>query len=188
MIMSQVNATVSHEIRNPTNSISCQNAAIKMLLERVDDIIKRLESTDAINNLNKIVEQFKRIHRKIGQALLINISSERLISFLIEDFLDLGLVRSGNFRSVDKTFALQQPIKEVIDILSFKAQHKSIKINTHYTGVDPEKKVRCDERRLMQVLLNLLSNALKFTPADGRIEISARIVRDRGSVDIYSEE
>ena len=129
----------------------------------------------------------KRIHGKIGKALLINISSERLISFLVEDFLDLGLVRSGNFRRIDKTFALQQPIKEVIDILSFKAQHKSIIINTNYGGVDPEKKVRCDERRLIQVLLNLLSNALKFTPVDGRIEIHTRIVREKGSADILSE-
>ena len=130
----------------------------------------------------------KRIHRKIGQALLINISSERLISFLIEDFLDIGLVRSGNFRRVDKTFALQQPIKEVIDILSFKAQHKSITINTHYLGLSPDKMVRCDERRLMQVLLNILSNALKFTPADGRIEIRIRIVHGKGSSSMLSEE
>jgi len=131
----------------------------------------------------------KRIHGKIGKALLINIASERLISFLVEDFLDLGLVRSGNFRRIDKTFALQQPIKEVIDILSFKAQHKSIIINTNYGGVDPEKKVRCDERRLIQVLLNLLSNALKFTPVNGRIEICARILpKEGGSANILSEE
>ena len=123
-----------------------------------------------------------------GKALLINIASERLISFLVEDFLDLGMVRSGNFRRIDKTFALNQPFEEAIDILSFKAQHKSIIINANYGGVDPERKVRCDERRLIQVLLNLLSNALKFTPVNGHIEICARIVREKGSADILSEE
>ena len=76
----------------------------------------------------------------------------------------------------------------MIDILSFKAQHKSITINAHYLGLDPEKKVRCDERRLMQVLLNLLSNALKFTPANGRIEIRVRIVRGKSKSGILSEE
>jgi signal transduction histidine kinase len=76
----------------------------------------------------------------------------------------------------------------VIDILSFKAQHKSITINTNYGGIDPERKVRCDERRLIQVLLNLLSNALKFTPVDGHIEICAKLLSNKGSANILSEE
>ena len=37
LIMSMVNATVSHDIRNPLNSINCQNAVMKMLIERIGD-------------------------------------------------------------------------------------------------------------------------------------------------------
>ena len=105
--MSQVNATVSHEIRNPVNSISSQNAVIKMLVERIDDVINILEDPGGGLDPEKLAVQLKRIRRKISEALLINISSERLISFLVEDFLDLGLVRAGKFRRVDKTFTLQ---------------------------------------------------------------------------------
>ena len=74
-----------------------------------------------------------------------------------------------------------------MDILSFKAAHKSVTINAHYLGFDPEKKVRCDERRVMQVLMNLLSNALKFTSTNGRIEIRVRLLRGQNSAFLEQE-
>jgi hypothetical protein len=78
-----------------------------MLVERIDDVIKILESDTAELQPEKLCVQLKRIRRKINEALLINISSERLISFLVEDFLDLSLIRAGKFRQVDKNFTLQ---------------------------------------------------------------------------------
>lgn len=135
MIMSMVNATVSHEIRNPINSINCQNTVIKMLVDRIDDLIEMLKKPDF--NIGRFEERLIRIRRKIGEALQINISSEKLISFLVEDFLDLGQLRTGRFRRVDKTFSVQEPIDEVISILSFKAAHKSISIDVNYTDIDP---------------------------------------------------
>ena len=40
VLMTMVNATVSHEIRNPINSIHCQNIVIKMLVDRIDDLLE----------------------------------------------------------------------------------------------------------------------------------------------------
>lgn len=102
MIMTMVNATVSHEIRNPINSISCQNTVIKMLVDRIDDLLELLKQPDVC--LERFEERLRRIRRKVGEALHINISSEKLISFLVEDFLDLSQVRAGRFRRVNKTF------------------------------------------------------------------------------------
>lgn len=135
MIMSMVNATVSHEIRNPINSISCQNTIIKLLVDRIDDLLEQLGKPGFCEE--RIAERLRRIRRSIGKALLINISSEKLISFLVEDFLDLGQLRAGRFRLVSKTFAVRQPVEEVISILSFKAAHKSINIETKYIDVEP---------------------------------------------------
>ena len=44
--MTMVNATVSHEIRNPINSIHCQNIVIKMLVERIDDLLEMFKKPD----------------------------------------------------------------------------------------------------------------------------------------------
>ena len=92
-----------------------------MLVDRIDDLMTLLTKPDFC--LQNFKERLSRIRRKLGEALLINISSEKLISFLIEDFLDLGQVRSGKFRRVDKTFKACDPIDEVIKILSLKAAH-----------------------------------------------------------------
>lgn len=174
MVMSMVNATVSHEIRNPINAIHCQTIVIKMLVDRLDDLMELLAKPDFCPIRFK--ERLTRMRRKIGGALLINISSEKLITFLVEDFLDLAQVRSGKFRRVDKNFRVCEPIEEVVGILSFKASHKNIDIKCTYDGLGPETRIRIDERRIMQVLLNLLSNAVKFTPTDGVIEIAVKLI------------
>lgn len=46
MIMSTVNATVSHEIRNPINAIVCQNLVMQMLTSRLDDLQELLSAKD----------------------------------------------------------------------------------------------------------------------------------------------
>lgn len=86
--MTMVNATVSHEIRNPINSIHCQNIVIKMLVERIDDLLEMFKKPGFDHRNFK--DRLLRIRRKISEALLINVSSEKLISFLVEDFLDLS--------------------------------------------------------------------------------------------------
>ena len=64
------------------------------------------------------------------EALNINVSSEKLVSFLVEDILDLSQVKSGKFRRVDSTFPVTELFEEVISILEFKAALKGIQIST----------------------------------------------------------
>ena len=68
------------------------------------------------------------MRRKFNDSLNINEASERFLNFLIEDFLDLQQLRTNNFRRIDSTFEVSQPIKEVIRILSFKAKYNAIKL------------------------------------------------------------
>ena len=82
--MSMVNATVSHDIRNPLNAIHCQNIVLKMLVERVGELIDEKDMPLEF----KLV--LTRIHKRMNDALEINSSGEKLISFLVNDFLDLG--------------------------------------------------------------------------------------------------
>lgn len=90
--MTMVNATVSHDIRNPLNSISCQNFVLKMLVERINDL---LETQDIPLNIK---EPLERIRSNMAESLVISCSSEKLILFLVDDFLDLGQLKAKKFR------------------------------------------------------------------------------------------
>jgi hypothetical protein len=77
---------------------------------------------------NRFKKRLKSMRRKFNDSLNINEASERFLNFLIEDFLDLQQLRTNNFRRIDSTFEVSQPIKEVIRILSFKAKYNAIKL------------------------------------------------------------
>lgn len=143
MVQSMVNATVSHEIRNPVNAIHCQNLTLKMLVERIGDLL------DSKYDLGKVKKILSIIRNKISNALDINIASERMVHFLVDDFLDLAQLKAGKFRRADRTFAVHEPINEVFDILRCKAVLQMIELNVSYSNVDENLLVRCDYRRIM---------------------------------------
>ena len=125
---------------------------------------------------SRFKKRLKSIHRKLSDSLHVNGTSERFLTLMIEDFLDLQQLRSNNFRIIKSTFELYKPIKEVMEIVSYKAKHFGIKLEEEYELVNKQTKIRFDERRLTQILLNLVSNAVKFTSSEGTINIKVRLL------------
>ena len=185
VIMSMVNATVSHEIRNPINSIHCQNKLIELLIKKMEDLVDYLVRGQL--SIEVFLSKLSEIKSQVVEALAINISSEKLVSFLIEDFLDLAQVRTGNFRKIISTFEASQPFDEVVSILSYKAKHKRVGIEINFENLEPNELIRTDKRRIMQVMLNLLSNALKFTSNDGKIDINCRKISNQAEFRRYEQ-
>ena len=110
------------------------------------------------------------------ESLSLNISSEQLITFMAADFLDLGQLRAEKFSTIDKTFKVAEPVEEVLNILQFKAAHKHVNVRKKFKNITSESLIRCDVRRVTQVLLNLVSNALKFTSANGKVDIEVSFI------------
>jgi PAS domain S-box-containing protein len=98
-------------------------------------------------------------------------NSERLLN-LINDILDIDKLESGKMRFDTRTFEVMPLVEQAIESNSGYADkymvHYSI---THYL---PKAKINVDADRFMQVMSNLLSNAAKFSPAAGTIEISVK--------------
>ena len=112
-------------------------------------------------------------------------NAERLV-LLINDLLDIEKIASGNMRFDMRARALAAITSKAVQ--ANEAYAEKFKARIQLAAIDPELEVWIDEDRYIQVLSNLLSNAAKFSPAGGTIEVSCEAraqrvricVRDQG--------
>jgi signal transduction histidine kinase len=140
-------ANMSHELRTPLNAII---GFSEVLLERL------------FGELNdKQDDYLKDIHS----------SGKHLLS-LINDILDLSKVEAGHMELDLATFDVPAAISNAMTLIRERAQRHDI---TLALDAGPELgEIVADERKFKQILLNLLTNAVKFTPDGGRIDVRAR--------------
>lgn len=141
-------SNMSHEIRTPMNSI--------------------IGFTKVILKTNITTKQ-----REYLQA--IKISGDSLI-VLVNDILDLAKVDSGKMIYENIAFKMSKSIDAVIHLFEIKTQEMNIELVKQYDSKIPSVLLG-DPVRLHQILLNLISNAVKFTP-QGKITISVTLIEE----------
>ena len=100
----------------------------------------------------------------------IQTSGQHLLS-LINDILDLSKVEAGKMELQSSTFSFEAALQSVVMMVRERASGRGIHLTSK---VDPAiGAVEADERKIKQVVLNLLTNAVKFTPAGGRVDLRA---------------
>ena len=164
---SLINACVSHELRNPLNSIIAKNIQKNALYQELYDQLCNLSPE------NRSTQAFKECMSILGQlndGKKVQQNAAQMMSFMVQDLLDYSQIKAGKFRQNYSVFDIKDTIDKVMGILRQKADEKNIKFFATYQnlGIDQEAEestclINCDEHRIMQVLLGLLSNALKFT-------------------------
>lgn len=137
-------AMMSHEIRTPLNGI----VGVSQLL---------LDSTDLSA-------------QERGYAETIGLSSDTLMA-LIDEILDFSRFEAGTVKLERKAFALLACVEDTLDIVAMQSLKKGLELHYHLDPSLPAIMVG-DANRLRQVLINLVSNAIKFTAAG---EISLRV-------------
>lgn len=142
-------ANISHELRTPLNSI---DGFIHLLLRQ--------------DNLSNDQSLYLQTIRK---------SSAHLLA-LINDVLDFSKIDAGKLELETAPFDLEEAIFDVMDMLSPLAAQKQIEMAFYYADNVP-KYVVGDVLRFKQILTNLISNAIKFTP-DGEIIVRVRMEHD----------
>jgi signal transduction histidine kinase len=95
----------------------------------------------------------------------------RALAQLIDDLLDISRIGSGQLRLDPTTFDLGALVTSVVDDLRPLAQSRQIRLEAAVEAGLPM--IAGDPRRIQQVAINLLNNALKFTPAGGRVLVRA---------------
>lgn len=107
----------------------------------------------------------------------IRMSAGHLMS-LVNDMLDLAAIEAGKFRIHFDTVALARVIDECLRLLKPQAADLGIELKSAVPANLPA--VAADERALRQIMLNLISNAVKFTPQGGEVSVSATLTGDGG--------
>lgn len=114
------------------------------------------------------------------QLISINKAADNQSS-LIEDLLDVSAIISGKVKFKPKTVEMKEVIQETLENLKIAAQNKNIELKI---GQLPSSIIMGDKVRLQQIIINLLTNAIKFTPAGGKIEVSMRNVNSKCEIRI----
>ncbi|WP_371134459.1 PAS domain-containing sensor histidine kinase [Phreatobacter sp.] len=145
-------ANVSHELRTPLNAI---NGFSEMLMH---EEAMRLDQA-----------------RRHEYATLIRDSGEHLLN-LVNSILDMSKIESGHFEITPEPFALPPLVAQCVQMMDLKASSAGVALTAELP--DGVEEVVGDKRAYRQILLNLVSNAIKFTKAGGSVTIGLR--RDGG--------
>jgi two-component system, cell cycle sensor histidine kinase DivJ len=142
-------ATMSHELRTPLNAI--------------------IGFSDMLRNESALMLD---ADRRIEYAGLINDSGHHLLA-VINGILDMSKIETDNFEITPEPFAPAQVIVGCCDLLALRASEAGVTLEKKPTGELPE--MIADKRALSQILINLVSNAIRFTDRGGKIAVGAGV-------------
>ena len=137
-------SNMSHDIRTPMNAIIGFTTLAQTNIERKE-----------------------RVQEYLGKILS---SSNHLLS-LINDILDMSRIESGRLNIEEKECSISDIFRDMRNIIQTQMQSKQLNFFMDTIDVTDED-IYCDKLHLNQVLLNLLGNAIKFTPAGGSVSLT----------------
>lgn len=149
-------ANMSHELRTPLNSVL---------------ILAKLLADNNTQNLNAKQIEYANIIYKSGNDLL----------QLINDILDLSKIESGKIDLLVEEVSIDSVAADISQLFAVVAAEKKINF-TIQTGPGLPAVIQTDKQRLQQVIKNLLSNAFKFTPAEGQITLGFHVKESKDAL------
>ncbi|MFQ6405679.1 ATP-binding protein [Methylophilus sp. 'Pure River'] len=138
---------------------------------------------NAILGFAQILENDLPEGRQKDSATLIHNAGQHLLK-LINEVLDISRIESGDISMSMEVIALNLLLEEAYHYLKPLEKVRDITIETHF---EPDLKVRADRQRLLQVILNLLANALKYGPENTSVIFSAYRLNGHIRVDVKDQ-
>lgn len=136
-------ARMSHDLRTPMNAIVGMTSI----------------AGTHINDRERVLDCLKKIT-----------GASKLLLSLINEVLDMSKIESGRLKLSDDEFNLGELLQELVVMMQPEIKNKKHRLDIHVVNM-PHEYVTGDSQRVKQVLMNILSNAVKYTPDGGRIQI-----------------
>jgi signal transduction histidine kinase len=152
-------AQMSHELRTPLNAIIGFSELISEGPGRIDD-------------------------RHRGYAADIHFAGTHLLN-IVNDILDICKIEAGKFELHDEEVCLSEVMVSATRMVEGKAEEKSVRLTAHVPNTLPH--LIADERCVAQILINLMNNAVKFTPEKGDVFVCAQVTEDGGVIVIVAD-
>jgi PAS domain S-box-containing protein len=156
-VRSEFASTLSHELRTPLTSIL---GSLQLL------------RSGALGELHKDHDEVVEIAERNGKRLL----------DLINEVLDIEKIESGQLSIVPEMVAVDDLVRDALRLNQGFADRFSVRLRLE--GEAPAVTIRADRKRLVQILTNLLSNAAKFSPPNGSVDVSVAVKHGRVRVSV----
>jgi cell cycle sensor histidine kinase DivJ len=151
-------ASISHELRTPLNAIIGFSEVL---------------GNEGIMPLDAA--------RRSEYAGIIHSSGQHLLS-VVNSILDISKMEAGRFDILPEDFALAPVVEQACAMVRLNAEEKAISLRADVPELLPE--IVADRRAIKQILINLVSNAVKFTPQNGAVEVRALLRGDRLHIEV----
>jgi signal transduction histidine kinase/CheY-like chemotaxis protein len=157
-------SNMSHDIRTPMNAILGMTSIARMHIDDKERVM------DALNK--------------------ITLSGKHLLG-LINSVLDMSKIESGRVSLAEEEFQLTESIDDILTLFHAQITEKHLELTVD-RGVIEHDAVIGDEQRLQQIVMNILANAVKFTPEGGRIMVHMQekpsTIYERGCYEFVFED
>ncbi len=145
-------ANMSHELRTPLNAIIG---------------FSEVTMREMFGTIGPRYQEYARLIHESGTHLL----------DLINSVLDMSKIEAGKFELSEEMFSLEETAESALRVLKIPAERSAVLLRLEIAPA--ARQVFADRRAVKQILVNLLSNGVKYTPPGGEVVIAARIAADR---------
>lgn len=173
-------AMLARRVEERTAELSAANAELSRASRLKDEFLASMSHElrtplNAILGMSEVLQEqaYGPLNEKQSKAINSIDESGRHLLTLINDILDLSKIEAGKFQIEIVPVSLEDVCQASLRFVKQIALKKRIRISSTFDAYGAER-IQADERRLKQILVNLLTNAVKFTPEGGAIGLEVR--------------